>query len=126
MSWCRFKHGSVKEFLLSGDIGNNDSMNHHVCMACGFKVLDEPDLQFHLEGSRFCFEALSGKKQQVAPLVLSPRLHDHISTRMSGPLSATSGLCVSPERLFHYAHAVETDNESSSNKNTNLLGQCSF
>jgi hypothetical protein len=54
-------------------------------MVCGFQALDEPGLQFHLEGSPFCFEALViRKKQQVAPLVLSPRFHDHLFHRMGG------------------------------------------
>ena len=63
----RFGRGSVNAFLLSGggDTGNsNGGVNKqsrprdesiktslYICIACGFQALDDPGLQFHLEGT---------------------------------------------------------------------------
>ena len=66
--------------------------------------LDDPALQFHLEGSAFCFENITGKKQQTAPSILSPRSLNHLSStrNRAGRSSAISFPVVSPDIFFDY------------------------
>jgi hypothetical protein len=63
----------------------------------------------HLEGSRFCFESITGKRQRTALHVLSPRLLNRVSTSHSGHSSAAMQSGVSPEKLFDYTPATDND-----------------
>jgi hypothetical protein len=113
----RFRRGSANAFSLTGvDMRNRNGgaskQSHHldesiktspyVCFACGFEALDDPALQFHLEGSAFCFENITGKKQRTAPSILSPRSLNHLSStsNCAGRSSAISFPLVSPDIFF--------------------------
>jgi hypothetical protein len=74
----------------------------YVCIACGFNALDDPGLQFHLKGSRFCLESTTGKKQRTAPPVLSQQFHKYISLSDAGHARATTQLGASPDKSFDY------------------------
>ena len=102
-----FRPGSANAFVLTGDKHNNNGGGNkqsrdessiktslYICIAGGFNALDDPGLQFHVEGSAFCFKNITGKKQRTIPPVLSPRSLNHLSTSNSGGLIATSHLGV--------------------------------
>ena len=115
----RFRRGSATAFLFTGaDMCNSNGgaskqlcpldeptkTSPYVCFACGFEALDDPALQFHLKGSAFCFENITGKKQRTAPSILSPRSLNHLSTTSNhaGHSSAISFPVVSPDLFFDY------------------------
>jgi hypothetical protein len=79
----------------------------YVCIACGFHALDDPGLQFHLGGSRFCLESITGKKQCTALRVLSPQSHIYPSSSNGGHSLITSNkeIGASPDTLFDYTAA---------------------
>jgi hypothetical protein len=79
----------------------------YVCIACGFHALDDPHLQFHFRGSRFCLESITGKKQHTALRVLSPQSHNYPSSSDGGHSLVTSikEIGASPDTLFNYTAA---------------------
>ena len=116
-----FARGSMKGLLVTGgmrdtNVGGNKERRHpdddsiktsfYVCIACGFRALDDPGLQFHLEGSWFCLESIMGKKQHTALRVLSPHSNNYPSSSNGGHSIATSNkVGVSPDTLFDYTAA---------------------
>jgi hypothetical protein len=114
----RFGRGSTNELLGILDAGGGFAKRKQMrdnsietslfdCIACGYHALDETGLQFHLDGSRFCFETIKGKKHRssIAPprTVLSPlRSWNNLYNSNFGRPGATttSQLGVSQDRLI--------------------------
>ncbi|MCK7501255.1 MAG: hypothetical protein MZW92_72430 [Comamonadaceae bacterium] len=136
----RFARGSTKGLLVTGGVrdmnaggGKKDKRrkkdsrrqddesiktSFYVCIACGFRALDDPGLQFHLEGSRFCLESITGKKQRTALRVLSPQSHNYPSSSNGGHslVASNKEVGASPDTLFDYTPAddgtiLESTNE---------------
>jgi hypothetical protein len=90
----------------------------YVCIACGFRALDDPGLQFHLKERWFCLESITGKKQRTALHVLSPQSHNYPSSSNGGHslIASNKEVGASPDTLFDYTPAndgtiLESTNE---------------